>query len=384
LAANGRVFTQGRPTPKLPSKNSTSPARSIALHKSRTTVLFEKHPMNFSLRVPPFFRVSRATAPLALLALLPLLEGTTRHSASAAETEKPTSAAYIVVDHQSGHVLSEWNADKKLQVASLTKIVTATVVLDWVHATEQTLDQYATVPPFPNELLVPNGVAWKDGDKATLRDLLYAALLQSDNVAAQTLAEFVGQALSGGSDRELHNISFVAQMNAFARKRGMLNTRFLNAHGLETLEGKRPYSTVEDMAKATIYAMSNPNFLFFVAQKERTIGVQHFDGGRMDYKLVNTNRLLGTASIDGVKTGTTKRAGECLIISAARPPEVHKDGDTFYAIPRRLEVVLLGSQDRFGEAKLLLEKGWKEHESWVAAGRPETPRPERKKSLFGF
>jgi D-alanyl-D-alanine carboxypeptidase len=331
--------------------------------------------MKSSFRVP---LLSSATC--ALLWTLGVLFPSTHAGAA----EKPTSAAYIVVDHHSGHVLAEWNANKKLQIASLTKIVTATVVLDWAHASEQSLDQLATVPPFREELLTPGGVAWKDGDKATLKTLLYCMLLQSDNVAAQTLAEFVGQSLSGGPDRELHNVSFVSQMNAFARKLGMLDTRFLNAHGLETLESKRPFSTAEDIAKASIYAMSNPGFLFFVSQKERTISVQHFDGGKLTYNLVNTNKLLGTNAIDGVKTGTTKRAGECLVISAARSPEVHKDGETFYAIPRRLEVVVLGSQDRFNEAQTLLEKGWLAHAAWVAAGRPETPRPEQKKSLFGF
>ncbi|NBV87862.1 MAG: D-alanyl-D-alanine carboxypeptidase, partial [Verrucomicrobia bacterium] len=181
--------------------------------------------MNALFRVTLFSTAACAHALLSS-ALLP--------AAYAENAEKPTSGAYIVMDHHSGHVLAEWNADKKLQVASLTKIITATVVLDWAHASGQSLDQMAMVPPFPKELLNPSGVAWKDGDKASLKDLLYCALLQSDNVAAQTLAEFVGQALSGGTDRELHNVSFVSQMNAFATKLGMTNTRFLNAHGLDS------------------------------------------------------------------------------------------------------------------------------------------------------
>jgi D-alanyl-D-alanine carboxypeptidase len=155
-------------------------------------------------------------------------------------------AAYIVIDHASGHVLEEFNATKKLQIASLTKIVTAAVVLDWAHASKQSVDQLATVPKFHPDLLNPQGIQWTPGDRASLKDLLYAALLQSDNVAAETLASFVGSSLSGGQDRELHNVSFVAQMNALARKLGMINSRFLNAHGLDTLESKRPFSTAED------------------------------------------------------------------------------------------------------------------------------------------
>ncbi len=302
--------------------------------------------------------------------------------APAAAAEK-SAAAYIVIDHASGHVLEELNANKKLQVASLTKIVTAAVVLDWAHAANQSIDQLATVQPFHPELSNPQGVQWTPGDRATLKDLLYATLLQSDNIAAQTLADFVGAALSGGQDRELHQVSFVSQMNALARKLGAGNSRFLNAHGLDSLESKRPYSTAEDMAKISAYAMANPAFVFYVTQKERRIAIQRADGSKQGFQLANTNRLLGRNGIDGLKTGTTKRAGECLIISAAKAPDVRKEGDTFFTTPRRLEVVVLGSEDRFTEAEALLQRGWAAHEAWVAAGRPETPRPT-KRSLVGF
>ncbi len=289
-----------------------------------------------------------------------------------------SAAAYIVIDHHSGHVLKEYNATKKLQVASLTKIATAAVVLDWSKATNQNLDQLATIPSFGPGLASGQGIAWAPGDRASLRDLLWAALLQSDNVAAETLASHVGRALSGGQDAELHTISFVAQMNALARKLDMPNTRFLNPHGLDTLERKLPYSSAEDIAKLSAYAVSNPAFLFFVSQRERKIAIHKADGSRMEYKLINTNQLVGQSSIDGVKTGTTKRAGECLVLSAARPPETRKEGETFFVTPRRLEVVVLGSANRFPEAKALLQEGWAEHESWAAAGRPETPRPSKR------
>jgi D-alanyl-D-alanine carboxypeptidase len=317
-----------------------------------------------------------------LAGVLPLLALLGAAPASAEAAEK-SAAAYIVIDHASGHVLEEFNASKKLQVASLTKIVTAAVVLDWAHAANQSIDQLATVQPFRPELSNPQGVQWTPGDRATLKDLLYAALLQSDNIAAETLADFVGAALSGGQDRELHQVSFVSQMNALARKLGALNSRFLNAHGLDTLESKRPYSTAEDMAKISAYAMANPAFVFYVTQKERRISIQRADGSKQGFQLSNTNRLLGRNGIDGLKTGTTKRAGECLIISAAKAPDVRKEGDTFFTTPRRLEVVVLGSEDRFTEAESLLQRSWAAHEAWVAAGRPETPRNE-KRSRLGF
>lgn len=314
-----------------------------------------------------------------LLALLaPLLSV----PALAAGPEKSASA-YVVIDHASGHVLEEFNAGKKRQIGSLTKIVTAAVVLDWAHAANQSIDQIATVQPFRPELANPQGIQWAPGDRATLKDLLYATLLQSDNIAAETLADFVGAALSGGKDRELHQVSFVIQMNALARKLGAGNSRFLNAHGLDSLESKRPYSTAEDMAKLSAYAMANPAFVFYVAQKERRIAIQRADGSRQAFQLVNTNRLLGKHGIDGLKTGTTKRAGECVIVSAAKSPEVRKEGDTFFTTPRRIEVVVLDSENRFAEAEELLHRGWAAHDAWVAAGRPETPQ-SKKRSTLGF
>lgn len=315
--------------------------------------------------------------------LLAAFFGAANISSTNCSAQTPSATAFIVIDHHSGHVLKEFNANKKLQVASLTKIATAVVVFDWANASGQNLDQLATVPVLRPEIANTQGIQWSPGDRASLRDLLYAALLQSDNVAAETLSSHVGRSLSGGNDPELHGVAFISQMNALARKLNMPDTRFLNPHGLESLERKLPYSTAEDIAKLSAYAMSNPAFLFMVSQKERKIALHKADGATQDYKLVNTNQLLGKNSIDGIKTGTTKRAAECVAISAARSPEVRKDGPTFFITPRRLEVVVLGSSNRFPEAESLLQEGWTAHEAWVAAGRPETPRPQ-KRSKLGF
>jgi D-alanyl-D-alanine carboxypeptidase (penicillin-binding protein 5/6) len=332
------------------------------------------------MKLPP--RIFAPSAVLLCACFIGLVVLMPPAPARAAAPEKKASA-YIVIDHASGHVLEEFNASKKRQIGSLTKIVTAAVVLDWAHAANQSIDQLATVRPFLPSLANPQGVRWAPGDRATLKDLLYAMLLQSDNIAAETLADFVGAALSGGMDRELHQVSFAIQMNALARKLGAENSRFLNAHGLDSLESKRPYSTAEDMAKLSAYAMANPAFVFYVSQKERRISIQRADGSNQAFQLVNTNRLLGKNGIDGLKTGTTKRAGECLIISAAKAPEVRKEGDTFFTTPRRLEVVVLDSENRFTEAGELLQRGWGAHDAWVAAGRPETPRP-KKRAFFGL
>lgn len=151
----------------------------------------------------------------------------------------------------------------------------------------------------------------------------------------------------------------MVQMNALARRLSMNQTLFLNPHGLDTTERKPPYSTAVDTALLTRYAVSKPSFRFYVSQKERRITFTRGDGSQSQYLLKNTNELLGIDAIDGVKTGKTRKAGECLILSAARPPDSKKEGNTYTITPRRLIVVLLGSTDRFNTAAELLKRGWK-------------------------
>ncbi len=330
--------------------------------------------------------------------LRPLLALTALLCANAAEAQ---TAAYVISDHTTGYILEQSQGDKKLPIASLTKIATAMVVLDWAAQSKADLSRLATVPASAARLSSgQGGVGFQTGDKCSLRDLLYAALLQSDNVAAQTLAEHVGMALR--SDRLPPADAFVVQMNALARSLGMSRTRFLNAHGLDNLERTIPQSTAADLAKLTSYAMANAAFRFHVAQKERKIAIipaapiavapaAPFDPdepsfpepvaaaappppGPTAYLLRNTNELLGVDGIDGVKTGTTARAGQCLIISASKPPETRQEGGQHIITPRRVNIVILGSTNRFDTARRLLDRGWGLYGNWAAAGRPVKAR----------
>jgi len=280
-----------------------------------------------------------------------------------------TVGAYSVIDATTGHVLAALEDGKKVQVGSLTKIATAMVVLDWADATHRDLAQYATVPAQAAAIAATNPVGLQPGDRASLRDLLYAALMQSDNIAALTLAYHVGQTLPRTADIT-PEIAFVAQMNALARRLKMERTLFLNPHGLDNAEGKLPYSTSGDLSRLAAYAMARSGFRFYVSQKEREITIQRMDNTQTRYMLRNTNELLGVNSVDGVKTGATRRAGECVIISAARPPESVQHGDTYTITPRRLIIVVLGSANRFNVAAGLLNKGWQLYDQWAAKGRP--------------
>jgi len=296
---------------------------------------------------------------------------------------RSTSAAlppsYLVVDSQTGYVLVEQNAREKRQVASLTKVATACVVLDWAEKKGGDLNQFATIGQAAFVGVEKNEIGWQVGDVVSLRDLLYAALVQSDNLAANALATRVGETLgviapAGSNAKITPTTAFVAQMNALAKQLGMDKTRFVNPSGFDYKERPMPYSTAIDLARLTRYAMNKASFRFYVSQREREISFNR--GGKQLHTLLKTtNDLLGTHGIDGVKTGQTAYAGECLILSANRPSEVIKNSDESATIfPRHLIVVILGSNDRFGDGERLVRQGWQLYDQWAAAGRLVDPK----------
>ncbi len=292
------------------------------------------------------------------------------HSAAAA-------AAFIVVDSQTGYVLQEQDARKKLQIGSLTKIAMAMVVLDWAEHKSGNLNQMVVISPDAFVGAGENNIGFQPGDAISLRDLLYAALVQSDNIAAYTLGDYVGSTLGslvapGASGKFTAVGAFVAQMNALAKQLKMERTRFVNPHGIDTNVKPVPYSTAQDVARLSRYAMNRASFRFYVSQKERQITFQR--GSRKQaYLLRNTNELLGTRGIDGVKTGRTSRAGDCVVLSANRESQIVQQGAMTAVYPRHLIVVLLGSTNRFAEGAGLVERGWQLYDQWVAGGRLVDP-----------
>jgi D-alanyl-D-alanine carboxypeptidase (penicillin-binding protein 5/6) len=275
--------------------------------------------------------------------------------------------SYIVVDSQTGHILGSKDMTDKRQIASLTKVATAMVVLDWAAIRKADLGQLVDVPAQAIRVGGVNPAGLEAGDLIALRDLLYAALMASDNVAAYTLAYHIGPRLP--NPERLDPVgNFVAHMNALARQLGMKRTLFLNPAGLDNFEGALPYSTAADMARITRYAYTKPAFPFYVSQKTREIHIQRADQ-QMDVWLQNTNQLLGTDGIDGVKTGRTSKAGDCVILSADRRPEVSREGDTVYTTPRRIIVVVLGSTNREADGSALMRQGWALYDEWAAGGR---------------
>lgn len=229
-------------------------------------------------------------------------------------------------DLDSSVVLYEKNPDQKLLPASTTKMITALVSLD-----EYNLDQVVSAGHVRVEGQ-KMGLEWNE--KMKVRDLLYGLLIHSGNDAAEVLAMDV----PGGRD------AFVAQMNAKAKELHADNTHFENPSGLDAPTQR---TTAHDLAKIASYALKNPVFANYVSTIKYT--AKSADG-KITHYLTNRNELLGKVDgVLGVKTGWTEAARENLV--------TYIDRDN-----HRVVIALLGSQDRFGESKDLIEWIYKNYQ----------------------
>ena len=201
----------------------------------------------------------------------------------------------VLIEADIGEVIYEKNALEKLPMASTTKIMTALLAIE-----DQNPDELFSVP---RETVGVEGssVYLTEGEKVTMRDLIYAIMLESANDAAETIAYRIGGSIDG----------FVRLMNEKAEELGLFDTHFTNPHGLDD-----PYhfTTARDLAKLTCEALKNPDFEKIVS----TYSIDAFTVGTKR-KLVNHNRLLKTLDgTIGVKTGFTKRSGRCLVSAVRR------------------------------------------------------------------
>jgi serine-type D-Ala-D-Ala carboxypeptidase (penicillin-binding protein 5/6) len=279
--------------------------------------------------------------------------------------------SFMVVEAHSGKILVAANSSVKRPVASLTKLATAAVAVDWATATNTDPGKLVITMPETISLVGgPNPLNLQPGDRMTLRDALNSALLGSDNLAALAIADHVGRAiLSSRGRRGEPVVAFVAEMNKLAKALEMRHTRFVNPHGLER-PGAQGLSTAADMARLSIYAMRKPAITFIVRQNSRQVSVTGPAGTR-GFRVPNTNELVGESGVIGIKTGTTQAAGPCLATCSDREPLVRTKPDgSKGATPRRLIVVVLNSPDRFNRTRGLMRKGWSVYDAWLAAGAP--------------
>jgi len=238
------------------------------------------------------------------------------------------AAAYIILDHNSGKVIAENNSDERRAPASLAKLMTSYVIFQRIKGEFISLDDEVKI----------SEKAWKTGGSRSfievgklikLKDLLMGMIIQSGNDASVALAEHVA-----GSEG-----TFVLFMNEYALDLGMSNTNFENASGLPN---DNQYTTANDMAiLSSAIIREFPDYYKWYSQKEFTYN---------DIKQNNRNKLLWSdATVDGLKTGYTKKAGYCLVTSANR-------------VGMRLISIVLGSNSptiRVSETQKLLDYGFR-------------------------
>ncbi len=205
------------------------------------------------------------------------------------------SAVLICVN--SGEILFSKNENKKLSMASTTKIMTSLIALEAGIPNREIV-----VTP---EMVAVEGTSMGlvAGDSVSLRELVYGMMLQSGNDAANTVAYVLG-----GSPENFSDI-----MNKRAAQIGMKNTNFVTASGLDDVNH---YSTAYDMALLAAESIGNPEFRHICSQKSVRLTY-----GNPPYlrTLTNHNRLLWKYSDTiGIKTGFTKKSGRCLVSAAER------------------------------------------------------------------
>jgi serine-type D-Ala-D-Ala carboxypeptidase (penicillin-binding protein 5/6) len=257
----------------------------------------------------------------------------------------PISAeAVFVTDISTGTELFALNAEEPLPPASLTKIVAALVVLERVNLDE-------TIEILEEDLVSveESQVGLKAGDRLSGRDLLRGMLIPSGNDATLALARHIGATAIGESTSPGRAVAeFVSMMNAKAAELGAESSHFMNPTGIDD---PGHVMSARDIMALTKAALQNSLFAETVATTSAVLDSELLPEG---YRVTTTNQLLAEGIVTGVKTGTTAKAGGCLVTS-------------FAVGPNQVVAVVLGSdvgeatdgsQDtsaRFAETRALLE-----------------------------
>ena len=203
--------------------------------------------------------------------------------------------ACIVLDRTSKRTLYSKNETSKVKMASTTKIMTATIIIENCNLNDTVEVSKKSAGTGGSRL------GLKTGDKITIHDLLYGLMLCSGNDAAVALAESCS-----GSIEEFSNL-----MNNKAKELGLSNTHFESPHGLDS---DAHFTTAYELAMLSDYALKNPIFSKIVGTKNYTVTINGYPKN-----LSNTNELLGNLNgIYGIKTGFTNGANRCLVTACKR------------------------------------------------------------------
>jgi D-alanyl-D-alanine carboxypeptidase (penicillin-binding protein 5/6) len=262
-----------------------------------------------------------------------------------------TAKAWAIIDGRSGEFLGGENDQEKRDPASTTKIMTAFIVTRLAEKDPKVLEEIITFTSrADNTPGSTSGV--REGEKLSVGELLYGLMLPSGNDASVALAEHFGArygAMNGGTDHEKIDSydHFIQQMNHVAKDIGLQSTHFENPNGLTSDEHK---TTARDLATLAHQALRVPLFRKIVSTPQHGTTVDSLSGYKRNVVWRNTNQLLKIEGYDGIKTGTTGAAGNCLVSTAERGG-------------RRLIVVVLGStstDSRYTDTRNLFRWAWKD------------------------
>ncbi|HDZ8836684.1 TPA: D-alanyl-D-alanine endopeptidase [Aeromonas veronii] len=204
-----------------------------------------------------------------------------------------SSAAFVVANHRTGEVISERNGNRVMPIASLTKLMTALVVLD----ANLRLNEMLTVTNADIDRIKGTGSRLAIGSRLSRAEMLHIALMSSENRAASALARHYP-----GGQR-----AFVEAMNAKARMLGMWNTRYADSTGLNP----RNVSTAQDLAKLAAAAASYPLIRQYSTDEQSYVRTN-----KRQLHYLNSNRLIreGQWEFTLSKTGYIREAGRCLVL----------------------------------------------------------------------
>jgi len=261
-----------------------------------------------------------------------------------------TCKAWAIADANTGKILWGHDANKSLDMASTTKIMTAYLVLKEAQENPATLEETVTFSARADNTR-GSTAGIRMGESLPVKELLYGLMLPSGNDASVALAEhFGGRLRSTRKSRTVPSYDqFIVRMNQAAEQLAMAKTRFVNPHGL-TAEGHQ--TTASDLIRLAHQAMQLPTFRKYVATRQHGCTLTDRSGVQRNVIWKNTNRLLAIKGYLGVKTGTTTAAGACLVSCSQR-------GN------RQLLMVVLGassSDARYTDSRNLYRWAWQQLE----------------------
>lgn len=262
---------------------------------------------------------------------LPTSSSTASFSSSEHLTQE---VSYVLIDPQTTQILKSYNADLQRAPASTTKLLTGLIAI-------KTLQETDIVRVGIEVNIEGSQLGLSPGDEISVHELLTALFVHSSNDAAAALAVKISGSIP----------AFTEEMNKYAATLGCQHSHFTNPHGMPDPEH---YTTANDLGKIASLFLKNEELMKFVKKSSARVQWKDARGTARYAEVQNTNSLLGIYPGDqGLKTGTTTEAGQCLVSYVTRP-----DGD--------LLLVLLGSKNRYGDTIKLLDEGWADQRSKAA------------------